>query len=305
MEASRSWSTLEDNARTTSLERDAMGTKALLLFVLGAVAPMSVIVALLPLSIDLGNGAGVPGTYLIAGAVLALFAVGYVRMTRRITKGGAFYVYATRGLGPRMGGATAYIALVAYNATTIGIFAGLAYFAHVVGASVADIDLPWQLWGLFAFIGVGVLSYFEIGLSAKVLGVLLCAEVLILLVFDAGVLIDRGFHGFSLDAFRPSTVFAGGFGVSLMLAFGSYVGFEATALCSEEVPSSTRSRHDGPVRQIARSPDSTPAAPFAVITLRSPYGARAAKSGLEPLPGTPSPTCSIRAPASNRRVSSR
>jgi hypothetical protein len=38
-----------------------------------------------------------------------------------------------------------------------------------------------------------------------------------------------GFHGFSLDVFKPSVVFAGGFGLSLMLAFGSFVGFEATA----------------------------------------------------------------------------
>jgi amino acid transporter len=78
------------------------------------------------------------------------------------------------------------------------------------------------------------LSYFEVTLSAKVLGVALVCEILILLVFDASVLIHKGFHGFSLDSFKPSAVFAGGFGVSLMLAFGSYVGFEATALYSEE-----------------------------------------------------------------------
>ena len=39
--------------------------------------PMDVVVALLTLSIALGNGAGVPGTYLVAGVVLALFAAGY------------------------------------------------------------------------------------------------------------------------------------------------------------------------------------------------------------------------------------
>ena len=67
--------------------------------VLGGVAPMAVIVALLPLSIGRGVGAGVPGTYLIAGAVLALLAVGYARMSRRITNAGTFYAYAARGLG--------------------------------------------------------------------------------------------------------------------------------------------------------------------------------------------------------------
>ena len=57
------------------------------------VAPIGVVVALLTLSIALGNGAGVPGTYLIAGVVLALFAVGYVRMSRRIANVGGFYTY--------------------------------------------------------------------------------------------------------------------------------------------------------------------------------------------------------------------
>ncbi len=71
-------------------------------------------------------------------------------------------------------------------------------------------------------------------LSAKVLGLALAAEVLTLLVFDVAVLARNGFHGFSLDVFKPSVVFAGGFGLSLMLAFGSFVGFEATALYGEE-----------------------------------------------------------------------
>ena len=45
-----------------SLERDAMSTKELVFFLLGDVTPMAVMVALLPLSIGLGVGAGVPGT---------------------------------------------------------------------------------------------------------------------------------------------------------------------------------------------------------------------------------------------------
>src|SRR5262245_48663378 len=93
----------------------AMGTADIVFFVLAGVAPMGVVVALLTLSVALGNGAGVPGTYLIAGVVLALFSAGYVRMSRRITSVGGFYTFAQRGLGRRAGGATAYVALPAYN----------------------------------------------------------------------------------------------------------------------------------------------------------------------------------------------
>ena len=56
------------------LERGAMGTADIVFFVLAGVAPMGVVVALLTLSIALGNGAGVPGTYAVV-AVLAWFEV--------------------------------------------------------------------------------------------------------------------------------------------------------------------------------------------------------------------------------------
>jgi len=215
------------------LERGAMGTADIVFFVLAGVAPMGVVVALLTLSIALGNGAGVPGTYAVAGVVLALFAAGYVRMSRRIANVGGFYTYARQGLGRRSGGATAYIALLAYNAATIGIFGALAYFASQAGASFG-VHISWQVWALIAYAIVAVLAYFEVTMSAKVLGLALAAEVLTLLVFDVAVLARNGFHGFSLDVFKPSVVFAGGFGISLMLAFGSFAGFEATALYGEE-----------------------------------------------------------------------
>src|SRR5215469_13490543 len=222
------------------LERGAMGTADIVFFVLAGVAPMGVVVAILTLSIALGNGAGVPGTYAVAGVVLALFAAGYVRMSRRIANVGGFYTYARQGLGRRAGGATAYIALLAYNAATIGIFGALAYFASQTSASFG-VHISWQVWALIAYAIVAVLAWFEVTMSAKVLGLALAAEVLILLVFDVAVLARNGFHGFSLDVFRPSVVFAGGFGLSLMLAFGSFVGFEATALYGEESRNPRRS----------------------------------------------------------------
>ena len=222
------------------LESNAMGVADIVFFVLAAVAPVGVIVSLTTLSIALGAGPGVPGTYVIAGLVLALFAVGYVRMSRRMTNAGAFYAYISQGLGRVAGAAAAYVAIVAYNAATIGILGALAYFAHVTFGDVLHIHLSWQLWALIAFAVVAVLSYREVTMSAKVLGLALAAEVAVLLALDIGVLIDKGFHGFSLDVFKPSLVFSGGFGVSLMLAFGSFVGFEATAIYGEEAKDPAR-----------------------------------------------------------------
>ena len=141
------------------LERGAMGTADIVFFVLAGVAPMGVVVALLTLSIALGNGAGVPGTYAVADVVLALFAMGYVRMSRRIINVGGFYTDARLGLGRRAGGATAYIALLAYNAATIGIFGALAYFASQTGASFG-VHISWQVWALIAYAIVAALGGF-------------------------------------------------------------------------------------------------------------------------------------------------
>src|SRR5271166_571419 len=99
-------------APSGELERGAMRVGDIVFVLLAGIAPMATVVALTVLAIALGNGAGVPGTYLVAGAILALFAVGYVRMSGRLTNAGAFYTYATQGLGRRVGGATAYIAVL-------------------------------------------------------------------------------------------------------------------------------------------------------------------------------------------------
>jgi amino acid transporter len=161
--------------------------------------------------------------------------------------------YARQGLGRRAGGATAYIALLAYNAATIGIFGALAYFASQTSASFG-VHVSWQVWALIAYAIVALLAYFEVTLSAKVLGLALAAEVLTLLVFDFAVLARNGFHGFSLDVFKPSVVFAGGFGISLMLAFGSFAGFEATALYGEETRNPHRSVPRATYISLPRSP---------------------------------------------------
>jgi amino acid transporter len=144
------------------------------------------------------------------------------------------------GWGGTAGAAAAYVAVVSYNAATIGILGALAYFAHVSFAGVLHIHLAWQPWALIAFVLVAALSYREVTLSAKVLGVALAAEVAVLLALDIGVLFDKGFDGFSLAVFKPSVVFSSGFGVSVMLAFGSFVGFEATAIYGEEAKDRTR-----------------------------------------------------------------
>ena len=59
-------------AAPDKLDRGAMSVTDIVFFVLAGVAPMGVVVALTVLANAKGNGAGVPGTYLVSGIVLDL-----------------------------------------------------------------------------------------------------------------------------------------------------------------------------------------------------------------------------------------
>jgi amino acid transporter len=202
--------------------------------VLASSAPMAAVVATMPAAFAFGTGAATPGAYLFGGIVLALFAVGYVVMSRHITNAGAFYAYVARGVGRPPGMATAMIAIVAYNAMVIAVFGFVGYFTHQVALDLAGINLPWWTWGAIAFAIVAVLAYFEIHLSAKVLGLALTCEIALILAMDFGVLAHHGPAAYPAVSFSPGAVFGAFAGVSIMYAFASFVGFEATAIYGEE-----------------------------------------------------------------------
>jgi L-asparagine transporter-like permease len=63
---------------------------------------------------------------------------------------------------------------------------------------------------------------------------LLIAETGILALLAAAILAKGGAHGLSLASFAPAHIATGGMGSVLALAFGAFIGFEATAIYREE-----------------------------------------------------------------------
>src|ERR1044072_8694304 len=104
------------------LRKNSLGVRAVTFLVVSAAAPLTAVAGGVPLSMLLGNGPGIPLTFLLVTAILLLFSVGYVAMARHIRNAGAFYSYTAQGLGGMMGGATAIVAILAYNAMQIGVF---------------------------------------------------------------------------------------------------------------------------------------------------------------------------------------
>ncbi|GAA1165927.1 APC family permease [Nocardioides aquiterrae] len=229
-----------DLATDEVLARNRLGVAGIVFFVVAAAAPLVGMTGAVPVAIVLGNGAAVPGTYLVAGLVLLAFSVGYSAMSHRVSNTGAFFAYVGRGLGIVPGVGSAFVSLLAYLAVQLAVF---GFFGGVAAAQFdakLGIDLTWWVWALIAWAVVLVLSVLQVDIGAKLLGVLMLIEVGSLALLAVVVLLRGGGPdglGF-VDSFAPSDIFAGGFsgsaGIALAFAFASYIGFEATAIYAEE-----------------------------------------------------------------------
>jgi amino acid transporter len=222
----------------SGLRRGRLGVVGIVFFVVAAAAPLIGVTGAVPVAMLLGTGAAVPGAYLAVGLTLLLFSVGYATMSRSMTNSGAFFAYVGKGLGVNAGVAAAFAALVAYVTIQLAIY---GFFGVVVSgfAGAFGIDLPWYVWSLLVWVIVTALSLLSVDVGAKVLGVMLALELLVLVIAGVAILANGGPEGWNIAAsFDPREVFAGGFagtaGIALAFAFASFIGFEATAIYGEE-----------------------------------------------------------------------
>src|SRR3954447_17845879 len=170
-----------------------LGVGSIVFMVVAAAAPLTVIAGTVPLGLAAGNGAAFPTTFALCCGILLLFAVGFCAMSRHVPEAGAFYAYIQRGLGRAPGLGAAFLALATYVAVQLAVF---GYIGAVIDGLVQHWGgpaLPWCVWMLIVIGIIAVLGYRHIELSGKVLGVLLIAEVAIVLVFNV-VVIGRGEH---------------------------------------------------------------------------------------------------------------
>jgi len=220
--------------------RPTLSSRRVVFLVVAAAAPMAAMVGNLPLALYLGNGAGTPGAFLLATLILLCFAVGSAAMGERVVNTGAFYTYVARGLGRPPAVGAAYLAVLSYNAMTVGLAGAVGYFVDLV-LETEGVRGPWQVYSAAAVAAMAALGYRSVELSAKVLAVLMAAEIGILTVFDLGVVVHRGGAALPATSFAPGTVFSGAVGLALMFGFTSFLGFESAALYGEETVDPRRS----------------------------------------------------------------
>ncbi|MFF9522190.1 APC family permease [Streptomyces achromogenes] len=218
------------------LKANSVGLVGVVFMAVATAAPITAMTGNLPIAVGFGNGTGAPAGYLFATLVLAVFSVGYVAMARRITAAGAFYGYISHGLGRIAGMASGMLAVLAYvvfEASIVGVF---SYFAQTTVRDQLGADLPWAAYAAVMLLVTAVLSYFDINLTAKALGVLLVAEIAVLFAVATAVLLRGGGpDGIPVAPVNPKNAFTGASaGLGLFFAFWSWVGFESTAMYGEE-----------------------------------------------------------------------
>lgn len=72
------------------LRKNAVGTRDIVFLLVSAAAPLTIVVGIAPLALAVG-GVGAPVIYIVAALSLALFAIGFMALTRHVNSYSGFY----------------------------------------------------------------------------------------------------------------------------------------------------------------------------------------------------------------------
>ncbi|WP_369201650.1 APC family permease [Streptomyces sp. PU-14G] len=217
-----------------SLRAGRLGTTGLLLSVLAATAPLMTVAGVMATTYAVMGVVGLPLLFVILGVIMALFGIGYAEMSRHVHNAGAFYAYIARGLGGLAGAGASYVALVAYSALQVGVYGIFGFEVAGLLEKFFGVGVAWWIPALVALVVTGVLGARKIDLNAKVVGVVLICEVLLVLVIDVAYAADPGPQGLSLHAFDPDTLTGAGLGTALCFTVAAFLGFEQAPVYAEE-----------------------------------------------------------------------
>lgn len=221
-------------APAASLDARRIGVPALVFMIIAASAPLTVVAGGVPSNFGVTGLTGIPLSFVVLGIVLILFAIGYAAMSRHVHNAGAFFAYISKGLGKPVGMGAALTAVVAYNAMQIGIAGMFGFVFSSFLDGLVGLQVPWWVCALIGWVVVGVMGVCRVDFSAKVLGIIVSAEFLIVIVFDI-IGLGHSPEGVTGDGFALDQLFAPGVGAALAFSIAAFMGFESGAIYNEEV----------------------------------------------------------------------
>lgn len=183
---------------------------------------------------------GYPLAFLLMAAVLGLFSIGYMAMSRRINNTGAFYSYVAQGAGKPAGVAAAFTAFTAYNMMQVGLYGIFGATMQAFITNKTGLAIDWWIYAITAWAIVALLGVLRVDINGTVLLVIVAAEVAVVIIFDTVFLANPAGGTISLSTFAPDNLFLPGIGAVAVTIFTAFVGFEAAAVYSEESRDRTR-----------------------------------------------------------------
>lgn len=230
------------------LQSKAVGLVGVLFLAVTGAAPMSAMLGNVPFAAGYGIGIYTPAAFLLATIVLTVFSIGYAAMAARVSSVGGFYSFISQGLGREIGMSAGITSLACYSVFEASLTGLFAFFGNKWLIDHLGINVPWPVLALLMIAVIAVLSYRDVKLSAKILGVALIAEVAILVIFVLGVAFASSGTNFNPEALNVFNVYtplpaqtvgtlaipAGAAAVGIFMAFWSWVGFEMAPNYAEE-----------------------------------------------------------------------
>jgi amino acid transporter len=234
---------------STVLKSNALGPAALFFCIATAAAPFTALLFNTPV-IASGSGYAVPAAFIIGAVMLLIFTVGYLEMAKRVTTAGGFYAFVSHGFGRVAGLGTAALITFSYVLLVAALVGVFAYFANTTLEAWFSISIPVWVF-LFGALAVNLLFvFFDVQITARILGGFFLAEVTVALLFAVIVLVQGGDAGLSAKPLNPLEVFdnssaiavfgAAAPGIALFGAFWSWVGFEMGPNYGEEAKDGKR-----------------------------------------------------------------
>jgi amino acid transporter len=234
----------EPDIVSRALARNRLGVPSVVFFGVAGAAPLTVIIGAISTIYAVVGNTAVPIVYLVVAAILFIFTVGFVAMSRHIVNSGAFYSYISHGLGRILGVSAAFVALPAYAMMQIGLFGLFGVVASGVLGGLG-VSAGWFTCALVAWAVVALLGLLWVDLSGKVLAVLLVAEIALVLIYDLVMVAHPAGGHVTFSTLSPAQIFTPEVAAMMVLAIAGFVGFEATVVLSEEAKD--------PKRTIARA----------------------------------------------------
>ncbi|MFI5717405.1 amino acid permease [Nocardia sp. NPDC051750] len=222
------------DADTPRLRRGTVTTAGMIFLVVAATAPLTALSSNVSISIGLGAGTETVGYLVVVGALLALFAVGYLVLARYVVEPSAFAAFVTFGLGRRLGSAAAFVAALAYGLASTAMVAATGYFAELALASYLGSSPPWFVLSAVALGVVAVLGVRGLDIAQWVTALLCTAQFVIIVVLFVAVLVQRPASAWSPAGLLPTDPFSGAASLTLVFCLVCFGGYEATAVYGEE-----------------------------------------------------------------------